>query len=462
MTVLAQVLIGRDEPPAWRSATGSKASTARRLAHVCAWAGWALLAISAVAGALLAARGHRAGVADGFDGRGVGLLPWLAVVMAVSSALPLAPRYPLLAWRIGFLGVLATPLVPGQNRVDTGYYLVLAVAFTVAGLRYGPPRLWWLAALTLVPVWLWTPSQPYGPAWQRPDWAYPLRDTIGLAVLTGAGYAAGRWRRDRMALAARSREAAEQAELARQQGELARQAAGHSAVLAERARIAREMHDVVAHHMSMIAVQAETAPYRIEDLPEGATAEFAALSQAAREALADMRRLLGVLRNPSDTGNPGDTGSSGSPALEDPDRAPQPGLSDVPALVDSARRAGAEVALEMPGRGTVAPVVGLTAYRVVQESLSNAARHAPGAPIRVSVLEQDRVVRVSVVNGAARLPAPPEPGLSEPDGIAGHGLAGMRERVTLVGGQLRAGPEPAGGFAVRAELPARLVHGAET
>jgi signal transduction histidine kinase len=450
MTVLAQVLVGRDEPPAWRSATS------RRMAYVAAWLGWALLALAEI---FEAPPGPR-----------------LAVVLVVCAAVPLLPRRPLLGWRIACLGALITPLIPGQNHVDTGYYVILVITFTVAGLRYGPPRLWWLAILTLIPVWVWTPSPPLAspwqappwqaPPWRHPDWTYPLRDTIGLAVLVAAGYTAGRWRRDRLALAARSREAAEQAELARREGERARQAAERSAVLAERARIAREMHDVVAHHMSMIAVQAETAPYRIADLPEGATAEFAALSQAAREALVDMRRLLGVLRSSSDQGSSSEQGSSGdqgrpgNPAREDPERAPQPGLADVPTLVDSARRAGAEVALEMPGRngtgntsgtGTVAPVVGLTAYRIVQESLSNAARHAPGAPIRVSVQEEDGVIRVTVLNEAGDTPAP-----REPDGIAGHGLAGMRERAALVGGQVRAGPEAAGGFAVRAELPTRL------
>jgi signal transduction histidine kinase len=419
MTTLAQVLMGRDEPPAWRSAGVFKASTVRRLAYAAAWLGWALVALGAF-----------------FEGSGARF----AVGLAVSVAVPLLPRCPLLGWRIAWLGALIAPLIPGQNHVDTGYYFIVAVAFTVAGLRYGPPRLWWLAAGTLIPVWVWTPSPPIAPPWHRPDWTYPLRDTIGLAVLTMAVYAAGRWRRDRLALAARSREAAEQAELARQQGERARQAGQRSAVLAERARIAREMHDVVAHHMSMIAVQAETAPYRIAGLPEGAAAEFAALSQAAREALTDMRRLLGVLRS---TGEP------------DPERVPQPGLADVPALVDSARRAGAEVALVMPGRASaVAPVVGLTAYRIVQESLSNAARHAPGAPICVRVDEEAGVIGVSVVNDAGGAPlSGAASGPREPDGTGGHGLAGMRERVALVGGQLRAGPEPAGGFAVRAELP---------
>ena len=416
VTSLIQVLIGRDDmlrPPAWRSAAR------RRVAYAAAWLGWALLAVSALVGAVLGARGHQAGPGDGVG--------WLAVVLAVSAAIPLAPRHALLAWRIGFLGVLVTPLIPGQNHVDTGYYVILMVTIAVAGLRYGPPRLWWIAALSLIPVWLWTPGQPA-------DWTYPLRVTGVVAMVTAAVYGAGRWRRDRAALAAQEQEARRQAELAGQHAELARQRAERSAVLEERARIAREMHDVVAHHMSMIAVQAETAPYRVPGLPDSARAEFAALSAAAREALTDMRRLLGVLRQ---SGEPG-----GEESIE---RAPQPGLADIPALVDTARRAGAEVTLRITEPATDAPpVVGLTAYRIVQESLSNAGRHAPGAPISVTVEQEAGSVRLTVENDAA--------GVTEPGG-GGHGLAGMRERVALVGGTLRAGREAGGGFAVRAVLP---------
>ncbi|HEX3957036.1 MAG TPA: histidine kinase [Trebonia sp.] len=405
---LVQVLIGRDDQPQWRSAAR------RRLAHEAAWLGWALMALLSLIAVL-----------GGYNGRygghsAAGAAGWLTVVLAVSAAVPIAARYALLGWRIGFLGVLVTPLIPGQNHVDTGFYCVLAITYAVAGTRYGPPRLWWMGALTLIPVWLWTPGQPA-------DWAYPLRVTIILAAAAGVLYAAGRWRRDRLALTAAQRQTREQAELARLQGE-------RSAVLEERARIAREMHDVVAHHMSMIAVQAETAPYRLPGLTGPAEQEFAALSQAAREALADMRRLLRVLRNEDNAG----------------ERSPQPGLADVPALADTARRAGAEVTLAMPPLDTqVPPAVALTAYRIIQESLSNAGRHAPGAPIRIEIGKGSGTIRVDVVNGAGGTRLVNGNGT----GQAGHGLAGMRERVALLGGQLQAGPQY-GGFAVRAELPA--------
>jgi signal transduction histidine kinase len=272
--------------------------------------------------------------------------------------------------------------------------------------------------------------EPFGPRnpVTMPGWTWNvLRVTIILAAATGLLYATGRWRRDRLALTAQQRQTREQAELAHLRGE-------RSAVLEERARIAREMHDGVAHHMSMIAVQAETAPFRLSGLTEPVEQEFAALSQAAREARADMRRLLGVLRD-----------EDGAVEL-----SPQPGLADVPALADTARRAGAEVTLTMPSLDTeVAPGVALTAYRIIQESLSNAGRHAPGAPVRIEVEQGNGTIRVDVVNGVGET----RPTDGNGTGQAGHRLAGMRERVALLGGRLQIGPRD-GGFAVRAELPA--------
>jgi signal transduction histidine kinase len=215
------------------------------------------------------------------------------------------------------------------------------------------------------------------------------------------------------------------------------------AVLEERARIARELHDVVAHHMSLIAVRAETAPYRLADLPEPVRAEFGSLSAVAREALTDMRRLLGVLRHDE------------SMAL-----APQPQLADVPALVDATRRAGVAVELSVARALDAVPAgVGVCAYRIVQESLSNASQHAPGAAVTVSVGHASGSVKLRVANGPGsqsqgRPPGPPGPaGQPGSEQRAGHGLAGMRERVALLGGSLSAGPSPDGGFVVCAVLP---------
>jgi signal transduction histidine kinase len=266
-------------------------------------------------------------------------------------------------------------------------------------------------ALTLVP-WLW--HEGLG--------ATGVAGCLGLAVVAVAADAMAARRRAQMLAAGQ----AERAEL-----EQARRA-----VLEERARIARELHDVVAHHLSLIAVRAESAPYRLPGLDDPVDAEFGSLSAAAREALTDMRRLLGVLR-------------SDEPAA----RAPQPRLADVPDLVASARRAGVAVALTGPASWERVPSgVGVCAYRIVQESLSNASRHAPGAPVTVTVGHEGSAVSLHVSNGPGHPLAVETRGSGEAQG-PGHGLAGMRERVALLGGTLTAGPAPGGGFMVSAILP---------
>jgi signal transduction histidine kinase len=206
------------------------------------------------------------------------------------------------------------------------------------------------------------------------------------------------------------------------------------AVLEERTRIARELHDVVAHHLSLIAVQAETAPFRLGELPEPVSSEFASLSQVAREALTEMRRLLGVLRQDQPAG-----------------LAPQPQLTDLPVLVDANRRAGVEIEFSVPGELSKVPAgVGVCAYRIVQESLSNASQHAPGAAVTVSVDHDARAVQLRVANGPGVPAAKPS---LERGRAHGHGLTGMRERVALLGGSLSAGPTAAGGFVVSVILP---------
>ncbi|HWC24801.1 MAG TPA: sensor histidine kinase [Flexivirga sp.] len=203
-------------------------------------------------------------------------------------------------------------------------------------------------------------------------------------------------------------------------------------LLEERARIARELHDVVAHHMSMITVQADTATYRLEGLSPEVQEEFTSIATTARASLGEMRRLLGVLRSEDADG----------------ELTPQPGLADIGRLAEATTRAGVPVdvttcEIEVP------ETVGLSAYRIVQEALANVVRHAPGAPTRVTVSAGDEKVLVLVVNGPS--PEPPESPLE--DTGTGQGLVGMRERVRLVGGSLETGPLPDGGFRVAAELP---------
>ncbi|MFE2548359.1 sensor histidine kinase [Streptomyces sp. NPDC059355] len=217
-------------------------------------------------------------------------------------------------------------------------------------------------------------------------------------------------------------------------------------LLEERARIARELHDVVAHHMSVITVQADSAPYRLPGMPEPVQEEFAAIAASARESLGEMRRLLTVLRSDQANGGDGTRTSDGTGAP-----APQPGIGRIQQLVEATVRAGQPVELSLAAGAERAapPAVDLSAYRIVQEALANVVRHAPGAQTRVSVTHEAGEVLVLVVNGPAARDAAVEPGRSG----TGHGLVGMRERVRLTGGTLDTGPLPDGGFRVAARLP---------
>jgi signal transduction histidine kinase len=209
----------------------------------------------------------------------------------------------------------------------------------------------------------------------------------------------------------------------------------------ERARISRELHDVVAHHISMIAVQAETARLTTPGLPEAGAERFAAIGETARSALTEMRRLLGVLRE--------DTGADA------PERTPQPGLAELYQLLDEARDAsGTAIRLILSGQvAALDPGVELAAFRIVQEALTNARRHAPGAAVDVEVRYEggDLYLRVRD-NGPG--PAPVAAGPTGEAPAAGHGLSGMLERAAAAGGTLRSGPAAGGGFFVEARLPA--------
>jgi len=205
------------------------------------------------------------------------------------------------------------------------------------------------------------------------------------------------------------------------------------AVLAERSRIARELHDVVAHHMSVIAIQAEAAPIKAPADPEVLKSELATIRGTALEALSELRRILGVLRE-------GD---------QAPETTPQPGLAELDGLLASSRAAGLAVTLTTSGRLPAVPGgIGLAVYRVLQESLSNALRHAPGAAVRADLAYRDRALRLRVENDR------PPPGRAAPARLrGGQGLTGMRERVGAYGGTLTTGPTGAGGFAVVASFP---------
>ncbi len=201
----------------------------------------------------------------------------------------------------------------------------------------------------------------------------------------------------------------------------------------ERARIARELHDVVAHHISMIAVQAETARMTTPALPAAGAQRLLAIGDTARSALTEMRRLLGVLREDADA--------------DVPDLRPQPGLEQLNELLDQARDAsGSAARLILSGSPVpLGPGVQLAAYRIVQEALTNARRHAPGAGVDVQLQYAEHALTVRIRDNG---PGPPG---ELP--VAGHGLSGMRERAAAVGGRLRTGPATGGGFLVTATLP---------
>jgi signal transduction histidine kinase len=225
----------------------------------------------------------------------------------------------------------------------------------------------------------------------------------------------------------------------------------------ERARIARELHDVVAHHISVIAVQAETARLTTPGLPDAGAERFAAIGDTARAGLTEMRRLLGVLREDAhlaESNAPGPDASAPAapgPATSGPvaDRHPQPDLAQLGVLIDEAREAsGSVVRLIVSGPVTrLDPGVELAAYRIVQEALTNARRHAPGAAVDVELRYDGDLLRLRIRDNG------PGPAARR----TGHGLLGMRERAAAAGGSLRTGDAPGGGFRVDAQLPAKAL-----
>ena len=222
----------------------------------------------------------------------------------------------------------------------------------------------------------------------------------------------------------------------RQLQEQERRHSGQRALLEERQRIARELHDVVAHHMSVIAIQAEAAPYKTADPPPELVESFVEIRASALAGLAELRRVLGVLR------------TSGQ------DTAPQPGLADLDALLDSARSGGVSVTVTRSGNPVPLPEgVDLSAYRIVQEALSNAMRHASGSHVGLHLAYRPDALALEIGNDAALRAVPVLVASGERAAEGGQGLVGMRERATMLGGSLEAGPTADGGFRVTAVLP---------
>ncbi|MBD0838487.1 sensor histidine kinase [Streptomyces sp. TRM68416] len=229
-----------------------------------------------------------------------------------------------------------------------------------------------------------------------------------------------------------------------------RESAAQVAVAAERDRIARELHDIVSHNVSLMVVQAGAAREVLATMPDEATAALRAVEDAGRGAMTELRHLLGVLA-PSPDGSDADPGPS--PAAPAADLTPQPGLDRLGALVDRISFAGLPVEVRISGEVRPLPDgVDVTAYRIVQEALTNALRHGDGGKAEVTVRYADRALRVEVLNTGPSVLTGDAPVPRSREGT-GRGLLGLRERVAVYGGDLDARRRLGGGYRVRARIP---------
>jgi signal transduction histidine kinase len=337
------------------------------------------------------------------SGRTASWPAWAATLLMLAVGVPVAVRR---LWPVPVFLVVAVASV-GALVVGALVDPFLAASYALYPVALNARRVWLPTAVpaTLAALVLGLSAvvgTPY--AWHR--W--------GIAVL-GAGLLAASWTAGRILLGRRADAARSAAELAGR------------AVAEERLRIARDLHDVVAHSMSLIAVKAGTANHVVAARPEEAQHALQVIEATSRTALAEMRHLLGVLRS----------GSDDSPQLR-----PAPGLDGLAAL---ASQAGLPVELDVRGAERLPDGVGLHVYRIVQEALTNVVRHAGAARCRIAVIAKAGEVSVEVTDDGA--------GAGPAGGSVGHGLIGMRERVLMYGGSFSAGPRPEGGFGVSACLP---------
>jgi signal transduction histidine kinase len=374
-----------------------------------------------------------------------GALGLVLAVVNVLSVLPYrAQQHPL--WLAIMLVALQGVLLVGRRWHPVLIALAIGgarVSYDQAGLLFAPfPLAVAIAYYTVMdrsgPVWRWIVTgcvaAGISVALAAPGHNEPYDAITQAFIFLTAGVAGVLTRANRASLtAAEDRAARAEAELDRESSRAAAQ---------ERATIARELHDVVAHHVSLMAVQAEAAASLLPAQPEKAKRSVDIIGDTARAALGELRRLLGVLRSPSER-------------LE---TAPSASLAELGGVLDQVRGAGLPVDFEVVGTpARLAPGVDLTAFRIVQEALTNTIRHAHAARATVTLTYEPGYVTVSVADSGPRrglgrdglVPAGPAlPG-------SGLGLAGIAERVASCGGQLSLGPTPAGGFSVLARLPAR-------
>jgi signal transduction histidine kinase len=338
---------------------------------------------------------------------------WLRVVFPFLLAVPLAWRRtaPLGCVVVVFGAVLLQALVTGDSPEGLELIYCMGVAMFGAGAHVARGRsvlaLVWGAVVYAVYA---ATNVDIGTGKASELWAGAF-----FAIALVAVWLAGVFVRSRRADAvAATREVALQEEV-------------RQAVTGERARLARELHDVISHNLSVVVVQAAGA--RAAGDVDPSTLEK--IERSGRESLVEMRRLLGVLRD-----------DGAGPALD-----PQPGIGDLPALVESLRSSGVPVELSVDGDPAgLSPTLGLSVFRIVQEALTNTLKHAGPARIEVRVTIDADAVSIDVQDDGRGGPV---------EGTGGHGLVGMRERVALFDGELRAGTRPDGGFAVQARLRRR-------
>ena len=335
---------------------------------------------------------------------------WLHAVLTLLALGSLAwrRRFPILVLALVVGGILA---LDPEGQLSA--FVALMVASFTAGVELDPPRAWIALALAVFPFWLGYAVFGGG-----------VSDFVAVGVLYGGSWLLGQGMRER---GRRANDLAERA--ARLERERDQEA--ERAVARERARIARELHDIVSHSISVIAVQSQAVRRRLGSEHSREADDLRAVETVARQAMEEMRRLFGVLRADG----------------ERPSLAPQPGLDQLERLLAGTQTAGVPVELCVEGeRVPLPPGVDLAGYRIVQEALTNVRKHAGAAHATVTVRFHDRELELLV----------------EDDGIVtsavdngGYGLLGMRERVTIYGGTLDARPKQGGGFLVRATLPFR-------
>jgi len=339
---------------------------------------------------------------------------WLAITAAVLVAAPVAVRR---VWPVTVLAVvLAANCVVVTAGMGGSTFVIVALAlYTVAVSR--PPRR--SVPVTAVALAVSAAAAVVGilASPQPPPWQIRFDVVAATIAVIGAGWVLGAGRRAQLQTAAR-----------------AAQQAARRAVADERLRIARELHDVITHSMTLITAKAAVANYLISAQPDGVGDALTVIEDTGRHALAEMRRMLGVLRSDTPGADPGG------------ERAPAPCLGDLAALAEHAEQAGVAVHLDVPAEDDLPEGVALAAYRIVQEAMTNVVKHAAPTSCRVRVVGTGPEVLIEVTDAGGHRP-------SAPSAPGGHGIIGMRERAALFGGEFEAGPGPGGGFRVTARLP---------